>query len=179
MAILTRVRYDTSHMPRTVSPLLPATQERLRQFGERLRLARRRRRLSATQVAARAGMAPMTLRSVERGGAGVTIGAYAAVMQVLGIEQDLELLAAADPTGRALQDARLSAPRTRPPVSASASQATPPGRPVSSRSGRERAGASVKPLDAGTTTTAGFASARSLARLLETPARPRPRTKRR
>jgi transcriptional regulator with XRE-family HTH domain len=95
-------------MPRTVSPLLPSTNDLLRQLGERLRLARLRRRLSAKHVAARAGMAPMTLRSVERGGSGVTMGAYLAVMQVLGVEKDLDLLAKADPTGRALQDARLS-----------------------------------------------------------------------
>lgn len=54
-------------------------------------------------------MAPMTLRSLERGGAGVTIGAYLAVMQVLGIEKDLEWLAKEDALGRALQDSRLSA----------------------------------------------------------------------
>ena len=95
-------------MARTISPLFPATAELLRQLGERLRLARLRRRLSAKQVAARAGMAPMTLRSVERGGSGVTMGAYAAVMQVLGVERDFDVLAKADPLGRALQDARLS-----------------------------------------------------------------------
>src|SRR5438034_6580705 len=98
-------------MPRKVAALLPSTDELLRQLGDRLRLARLRRRLSAKQVAARAGMAPMTLRSVERGGSGVTIGAYVAVMQVLGVEKDLDLLVKADPTGRALQDARLSSPR--------------------------------------------------------------------
>lgn len=91
--------------------MLPSSEVLLRQFGDRLRLARRRRRLSAKQVAERAGMAPMTLRSLERGRTGVTIGAYLAVMQVLGIESDLDLLAQADSTGHTLQDARLSTRR--------------------------------------------------------------------
>jgi transcriptional regulator with XRE-family HTH domain len=96
-------------MAKKTAPLLPTTGELLRQFGDRLRLARLRRRLSAKQVAERAGMAPMTLRSLERGGSGVTIGAYLAVMQVLGVEKDLDLLGKADPVGRELQDAQLPA----------------------------------------------------------------------
>jgi transcriptional regulator with XRE-family HTH domain len=104
-------------MAKTIAPLLPSATERLQRFGERLRLARLRRRLTAKQVAERAGMAPMTLRSLERGGAGVTMGAYLAVMQVLGIEKDLDLLGAADPLGRALQDTHLSA-RGKPSVRA-------------------------------------------------------------
>ena len=94
-------------MAKKIAPLLPSTSDLLHQFGDRLRLARRRRRLSAKQVAERAGMSPMTLRSLERGGSGVTIGAYLAVMQVLGIEKDMELLAKADPLGRELQDSRM------------------------------------------------------------------------
>lgn len=39
----------------------------------------------------------------------MTIGAYLAVMWVLGIEKDLDLLGQADPVGRQLQDARLPA----------------------------------------------------------------------
>jgi transcriptional regulator with XRE-family HTH domain len=99
-------------MGKKTAPLLPSSAELLQRFGERLRLARLRRRLAAKQVAERAGMSPMTLRSLERGGSGVTVGAYLAVMQVLGIEQDWELLGQADTQGRELQDARLPAPRT-------------------------------------------------------------------
>lgn len=116
-------------------------------------------------------MAPMTLRSVERGGAGVTIGAYAAVMQVLGAEKDLDLIAADDPTGRALQDARLTAPR----------RTTRPITPTATLPIREtldpRPGKTVK--DAPVQTTPGFASARALASLIDAPPAPRSTTRRR
>ena len=120
-------------MAKKTAALLPSTDKLLRQFGDRLRLARLRRRLSAKQVAERAGMAPMTLRSLERGGSGVTMGAYLSVMQVLGIEKDLDLLGKADPVGRELQDAQLPARTrtTRPSVLQSAKRPATAKRPVS------------------------------------------------
>ena len=94
-------------MAKRVAPLLPPMERRLSRLGERIRTARLRRRLSAKLVAARAGMSAMTLRNVEHGGMGVTIGAYAAVLHVLGLDGDLDAVAAVDSLGRDLQDAAL------------------------------------------------------------------------
>ncbi|WP_338639627.1 helix-turn-helix transcriptional regulator [Burkholderia pyrrocinia] len=70
-------------------------------------MARLRRRLTAKHLAERAGMTAVTLRNLERGNAGVTMGAYLAVMQVLGVDGDLDLLLRDDPLGRQAQDANL------------------------------------------------------------------------
>jgi transcriptional regulator with XRE-family HTH domain len=94
-------------MGQKTAPLLPTTQSLLSEFGQRLALARKRRNLTAKLVAERAGMNPMTLRGLEQGRPGVTIGAYMSVMQVLGIEKDIGELAKQDTQGRELQDARL------------------------------------------------------------------------
>ena len=94
-------------MAQRVARLLPPLERRLDALGARIQAARLRRRLTAKAVAERAGMSPITLRNVEAGSMGVTIGAYAAVLHVLGLDADLDAVAAADELGRRLQDAAL------------------------------------------------------------------------
>jgi transcriptional regulator with XRE-family HTH domain len=95
-------------MARKTTVQLPALKRLLEELGENIRLARLRRRLSAQLVAERVGMSRTTLRAIEKGEAGVTIGSYANVLQCLGLEKDLALIARDDILGRKLQDAGLS-----------------------------------------------------------------------
>jgi hypothetical protein len=55
----------------------------------------------------------VTLRKVENGESGVTLGVVANVLFCLGLENDLLLLAGDDPLGRRLQDAGLTHTKQR------------------------------------------------------------------
>lgn len=95
-------------MGREKNIILPSLQRLLTELGENIRLARLRRKFSSTIVAQRAGISRNTLRSIEKGDASVTFGAYANVLLCLGLEKDLKLIAHDDELGRKLQDAGLS-----------------------------------------------------------------------
>lgn len=100
-----------SIMARRPTVLFPASERQMKAFGERLRLARLRRRYTAAMVAVRAGITRPTLRTIEKGAASVSFGSYVAVLNVLGLAGDLDALARDDELGRKLQDMQLKTPR--------------------------------------------------------------------
>ncbi|ERR1017187_1970040 len=101
-------------MPRTTPTLFPSSTRRLIALGERLRMARLRRRYSSESVAKRAGIARATLYRVEEGDPGVSIATYASVLRVLGLQDDLDLVGRDDVLGRKLQDLQLPTRKTAP-----------------------------------------------------------------
>lgn len=84
--------------------VLPRYKDTLAQMGEQIKLARKRRKLTAVQVAERADIARSTLSLIEKGEPSVAMGAYFNVLRVLGLQDDFLKLAADDTFGRKLQD---------------------------------------------------------------------------
>lgn len=68
-------------------------QQLLLQLGARLRHARVKRGLTTVQLAQQARISRMTLSAVEAGAPSPTMGTYLRVMGVLGVSQDLALVA--------------------------------------------------------------------------------------
>ena len=86
-----------------------AVRRTLRKLGGDLHDARRRRQLPMAVVAERAFTSRPTLQRIEKGDPSVSIGIYAAVLQALGLLDDLGQLAdiANDPVGQNLSSASL------------------------------------------------------------------------
>jgi transcriptional regulator with XRE-family HTH domain len=95
-------------MAKTRVILSPTLEDILATVGENIKLARLRRKITATMLAERAGISRVTLRKVENGEGSVTMAIYANILFCLGLERDLLRLAGDDPLGRRLQDAELT-----------------------------------------------------------------------
>ncbi|SEE57797.1 helix-turn-helix domain-containing protein [Polaribacter litorisediminis] len=91
-------------MNKKIQILFPKHKDILKQMGENIKLARKRRKLTTTQVAERADIVRSTLYLIETGSPSVTLGAYFNVLRVLGLQDDFLKLAADDEFGRKLQD---------------------------------------------------------------------------
>lgn len=87
--------------------LLPKEKQILELLGEKLKLARLRRKLTTEQLAERANIGRTSLWHVEKGSEHISIGIYLQVLSVLGLADDLKKIAEDDTLGRKLQDAGL------------------------------------------------------------------------
>lgn len=101
-------------MKRTNAILLPRLAKMLAEMGGDIKLARLRRKLTTEQVAERAGISRSTLWQVEKGEPSVSLGIYAQVLFVLGLEKDILQIASNDILGRKLQDAELLSNKLSP-----------------------------------------------------------------
>jgi transcriptional regulator with XRE-family HTH domain len=92
-----------------VRKTIPAeVSDRIRELGYRIRLARTRRGMSITEVAAKAGINRNTLNALELGKPGVALGVYVTVLWALGLDKTLEGVASpdADTHGKTLEASR-------------------------------------------------------------------------
>ena len=87
--------------------VFPQHQKMLDIMGENIKLARKRRKLTAVQVAERARISRNTLYLLEKGSPSVSIGALFNVLRALNLHEDFLKLAADDVLGRKLQDIEL------------------------------------------------------------------------
>ena len=94
--------------------LLPQQTNKLIKMGDQIRLARLRRKLSATLVAERAGISRQTVTAVEKGSPSVSIGIVANILLALSLQDDILLLAKDDILGRTLQDCEVKIHRRAP-----------------------------------------------------------------
>jgi len=94
-------------MAKSTLPTFPGVQKQLAALGLRLRLARERRKLGTELFAERMGVSRETLRRMEKGDATIAVGTFMRALRVLGLDKDIDQLAADDELGRKLQDLEL------------------------------------------------------------------------
>ncbi|MCY4228168.1 MAG: helix-turn-helix transcriptional regulator [Gammaproteobacteria bacterium] len=74
----------------------------LEQLGENIKFARKRRGYTQVLISERTGLSRLTIRRIERGDPGVSIGHYLSVLSVLGLAGDLANVALDDELGHKL-----------------------------------------------------------------------------
>jgi transcriptional regulator with XRE-family HTH domain len=104
-------------MSRPARSLFPQTQARAEALGERLKAARRRRRMSETEMAARVLVSRPTIRRLEAGDLSVSMAVVVRVLEVFALDADIDRIAEHDDLGHRLVDARTPRPYRSPVTS--------------------------------------------------------------
>jgi len=74
----------------------------LRELGERIHFARKRRGMTLSDLAARMMSSSRTVQRLEKGDPGISLGVLMAALMSLGLERDIEKLAAVETDAIAL-----------------------------------------------------------------------------
>jgi transcriptional regulator with XRE-family HTH domain len=98
-------------MGRIRRSLFPGTERQATELGARLRLARRRRGLSISEMAQRVLASSPTISRLEHGDVSVSAAILVRYLEVLGLASDIDRIAERDEVGDAIADARLGRPR--------------------------------------------------------------------
>ncbi|MGH8190046.1 MAG: helix-turn-helix transcriptional regulator [Rhodanobacteraceae bacterium] len=123
-------------MAKRIPPTHPRARRQIEALSQRLRAARMRRSMTQEVMAERVGVSVPTLAKLENGDPSTSLATVLRALTVLGLADDIDLIAAQDTLGRALQDNALrrtnasprplATPRPRPPPTAQTSPAPTP-----------------------------------------------------
>ena len=83
------------------------TEDKLKKMGQRIKKARLRRNISAEMISKQAGIGESTFYAIERGVSTVSLGAYAAVLSILGLNNDLDSIAVDEEAKKQLYEQNL------------------------------------------------------------------------
>lgn len=104
-------------MAKRIPPTHPRAQRQIQALSKRLRAARMRRSMTQEVMAERVGVSIPTIAKLENGDPSTSLATMLRALTVLGLADDIDLIAAQDTLGRELQDNALrrtnASPRTR------------------------------------------------------------------
>ena len=83
------------------------TEEKLKKMGQRIKKARLRRNISAEMISKQAGIGESTFYALEHGVSTFSLGAYAAVLSILGLNNDLDSIAVDEEAKKQLYEQNL------------------------------------------------------------------------
>ena len=83
------------------------TEDKLKKMGQRIKKARLRRNISAEMISKQAGIGESTFYAIEHGVSTVSLGAYAAVLSALGLNDDLDSIAVDEEAKKQLYEQNL------------------------------------------------------------------------
>lgn len=104
---------DISDMAKRVPPVRPQHAKRIEALGQRLRTARIARGMTQANLAERVGVDRTTIGKLEAGDPSTSLSTVLRVLSTLGLDQDIDRIAADDAVGLQLAASSLRRPSTR------------------------------------------------------------------